>query len=55
MKIYVAKDFMWINQVANIYVFKGQMFMCDQYDLPIPVNAYSRDWFDFYSEYTIQQ
>lgn len=52
MKIYVAREFMWINPINSIYVFKGQMFMCKPNDLPMPTLG---NWEEFYECIFIQQ
>jgi hypothetical protein len=53
MKIYVAKKFMLVDPINNIFVFKGQVFMCEIEELPR--TTFDFNWEDHYSCYFIQQ
>lgn len=52
MKIYVSRKFMWIDPINNIYVLKGQTFMCEPNELLMPTLG---NWEDFYECIFIQQ
>lgn len=46
--IFVAKDFIWIDRINNIFVLPAQCFMVkDHSQLPLPVNC-EPNWEHYY-------